>query len=217
MKSNNLNRTCLLQTIILLSLAIGLAKGQTVVNGSFELGVSFPGTSIQLNAGDSTSLTGWTVTGGNIDYIGTLWTAGNGSRSLDMSGTMSGTIEQIIAGFTPGQNYHLSFLMAANTQGGPTIKSLQATIGSASQTFTFDGTGHSDANMGWSQRSMDFTATSSSLALDFTGLQNNLYGAALDAVAITPVPEPSTMGLLGGAALVFSLGAVRRRFKAGAL
>lgn len=213
MKPKTPNHNRLIQTVILLFLATGLAKGQTVVNGSFELGISIPDNNIiQLNAVDSTSLTGWTVVSGSIDYVGSSrWQAGDGSRSLDMNGSSAGTIEQIVAGFTPGQSYQLSFLMAANTEGGPTIKSLQASIGSTSQTFTFDGTGHSDANMGWSERTMDFTATSTSMTLDFTGLQNSIYGAALDAVAIAPVPEPGTMSLLGSAALVCSLGAVRRR------
>ena len=213
MKTTTLNQNRLIQAVTILFLATGLAEAQTVVNGSFELGVSIPSSSLQLNAGDSTSLTGWNVTSGNIDYIGSLWTAGDGSRSLDLSGTTHGTIEQIIAGFTLGHSYRLSFLMAANTEGGPTIKSLQASIGASTQTFTFDGTGHSNVNMGWSQRTLDFVATSSSMALDFTGLQDGLYGTALDAVAITPVPEPGTLSLLGSAALVCSLGAIRRRIK----
>jgi choice-of-anchor C domain-containing protein len=213
MKSTCSNHNCLKHAALFLFLATGLAKGQTVINGSFELGTGIPGTSIQLYAGDSTSLTGWTVTSGTIDYINTLWPAGSGSRSLDMTGSSAGTIEQIIAGFTTGQNYRLSFLMAANTADGPSIKSLQASMGATTQTFTFDGTGHSNANMGWSLRTMDFTATGTTMALDFRGLQSGLYGAALDAVTITPVPEPGTMGLLGSAALIGSFGAIRRRIK----
>lgn len=213
MKTTILNHNRLVQIVTAFFLAAGVAKGQTVVNGSFEQGPSIPTTSIELDAVDSTSLPGWTVTSGNIDYIGSLWTAGDGTRSLDMSGTTQGTIEQIIAGFTPGQNYRLSFLMAANTEGGPAIKSLQASIGFTSQIFTFDGTGYSNGNMGWSQRTMDFTATTTSMALDFMGQQNGLYGAALDAVAITSVPEPGTMSLLGSVALFSAFGAIRRRTK----
>jgi choice-of-anchor C domain-containing protein len=215
MKSTSSNRNCVKHAAIYLCLMAGLAKGQTVVNGSFEVGIGIPSTSIQLNAGDSTSLPGWTVTSGTIDYIGTLWPAGSGSRSVDLTGSSSGTIEQMITGFTPGQNYQLSFLMAANTEGGPTIKSLQVSMDATSQTFTFNGSGYSNENMGWSLRTMDFTATSTTMALDFKGLQTGLYGAALDAVTITPVPEPGTMGLLGSAALICSFGAIRRRIKKG--
>jgi len=213
MKTSSSNRRCLTHLTVFLCLAAGLAQGQTVVNGSFELGVNPGPTSIELNAGDSTSLTGWTVVSGTIDYVGGTWTAGDGSRSLDLSGTSAGQIEQIITGFTVGQNYQLSFLMAANTADGPSVKTLQASIGSATQTFTFDGTGHSNANMGWSQRTMNFTATSSSLTLDFNSLVDGLFGPALDAVAIAPVPEPGTMSLLGCAALVCGWGAIRRQMR----
>ena len=210
-----LNHSRLIHLAMLFCLATGLAKGQTVINGSFELGFDPGISSIQLNAGDSTSLTGWTVVSGTIDYMGGTWVAGDGSRSLDLTGTSAGTIEQVITGFIPGQNYQLYFLLAANPEGGPAIKSLQAGIGSTSQTFTFDGTGYSDANMGWSPRIMDFTATSTTMTLDFTSLQDGLYGPALDAAAITPVPEPGTLGLLGCAILICSPGAIRQRIKKG--
>ncbi len=213
MKAKTLNQNRFLQIIALLFVASGPVKGQTVVNGSFEMGVNPDPNSVQLSAGDSTSLTGWTVVSGTIDYVSGTWTAGDGSRSLDMSGTSAGAIEQSITGFTIGENYQLSFLMAGNTAGGPTVKSLQASIGSTTQTFTFDDTGYSNANMGWSQRTMGFTATSATMTLDFTSLVNTYYGPALDAVAITPVPEPGMMSLLGSAAVSFAIGARCRRIR----
>ena len=164
--------------------------GQSVINGSFEVGID-PGNSTTLNAPDTTTISGWTIQSGSIDYVGTRWMAGEGSRSLDMTGISAGTILQSISGFTPGQDYRLSFLMAANTEGGATIKSLQASIGLVAQTFSFDGAGFSGADMGWSQRTLDFNATSNTLVLSFASLHDGLYGPALDRVAITPV-SPTT-------------------------
>ena len=65
---------------------------QHVTNGSFESGVAFSDPFITLNATDSTSITGWTVSAGSIDYIGSYWQPADGSRSLDMNGLSTGAI-----------------------------------------------------------------------------------------------------------------------------
>lgn len=46
-----------------------------ITNGSFEVGTIPGGTFISLNAGDYTSIPGWVVGGGGIDYIGGYWNA----------------------------------------------------------------------------------------------------------------------------------------------
>src|SRR5947209_17274027 len=95
--------------------------GASIVNGSFEIGTD-PGTSANLTAPDSTTIQGWSVISGTIDYIGSRWTAGDGTRCLDLSGVSAGAIRQTVTGFVPGQAYELSFLMAGNPESGPTIK-----------------------------------------------------------------------------------------------
>ena len=62
-----------------------------LTNGSFETGTYVDNGSgfEQLNAGD-TSLTGWTVDSGSVDWIGTYWPAQDGSMSIDMSGAYAG-------------------------------------------------------------------------------------------------------------------------------
>src|SRR5206468_5463440 len=98
---------------------------------------------IQVDAPNSTAITGWTVQSGNIDYYGSAWVAGDGNRSLDMSGTTAGTISQEVSGFTAGRMYRLAFLMAGNPgliPQLPAIKRLRASIGSASQEYAFDAT-----------------------------------------------------------------------------
>jgi len=162
-----------------------------VVNGSFELGTD-PGISSEVDAPDSTTITGWSVESGSIDYIGTRWMAGDGSRCLDLSGTSAGTISQQISGLTRGQTYRLSFLMAGNPElipQLPAVKQLRATVGSISQEYSFDATGFSPANMGWILQTLDFRAAVSSLTLSFTSLTDGLGGPALDAVSIQPAPD----------------------------
>ena len=156
-----------------------------VVNGSFELGID---PDVQIDAPNSTAITGWTVQSGNIDYVGAGWMAGDGNRSLDMSGTTVGTIRQVIAGLTAGQAYRLSFLMAGNPgliPPFPSVKRLRASIGSASQEYSFNASGRSANNMGWTEKVLDFTADGSSMTLLFTSLTEGLGGAALDKVTIS--------------------------------
>src|SRR5439155_1173978 len=163
-----------------------------VVNGSFELGTD-PDISTQVDAPNSTTITGWVVESGNIDYIGTRWTAGEGNRCLDLSGTTVGTISQLISGLTPGQAYRVSFLMAGNPElipPFPAVKQLRASIGSASQDYSFDTSGFSGSNMGWTLKTLDFTASSSSLKLSFASLTDGLGGPALDKVSISAAESP---------------------------
>jgi choice-of-anchor C domain-containing protein len=182
-------------------------SGQIVVNGSFESGPTPPLGGLYVPAPDSTTISGWTVSSGSVDYIGSdTWPAAHGSRSLDMSGHDAGTIMQNVSGFTPGNQYRLSFYLAANNDGSPTLFHLQGSIGSSTQTFTFDATGHTYANMGWSLRTMDFTANNTTLTLALTSLDDGFAGPALDDVSIAAIPEPSA----GACGLSAMLGLILR-------
>lgn len=173
-------------------------RAQSVLNGGFEQGVD-PNASVGDNVGlfapDSTSIDGWVVSSGTVDYIGSRWAAGEGTRSLDLSGVTTGTIYQTVTGFTPGMPYRLSFLLAGNPEGGSSVKTARVGVGSSFADYSFDTTGFSASNMGWRSEWLDFVATSSSLAISFAGLDNNPYGAALDDVSVSalthvlPVPE----------------------------
>jgi choice-of-anchor C domain-containing protein len=172
---------------------------QTLNNGSFESGTN-AGVSVLLSAPDSSAITGWSILNGTVDYIGTRWTAGEGARCLDLNGTSPATIAQDIIGLVPGISYELSFLMAGNPEGPPATKSLEVSVGSLSQMYSFSGVG-SPANLGWSQQTMNFTATAATMPLSFSSLTAGIYGPALDNVRIVPVPEP-TPTALGFLALV---------------
>lgn len=155
-------------------------------NGSFETGtyVDGGGGFETLNAGD-TSIDGWTVDAGSVDWIGTYWTAQDGAMSLDLSGNDAGTISQVLA-TTIGNTYTVSFFLAGNPAGPPTVKTLDVTAtGAASSSYSFDVTGHTLADMGWTPETYTFLATSTSTTLSFVSTTTGFWGPALDNVTIT--------------------------------
>jgi choice-of-anchor C domain-containing protein len=158
-----------------------------VTNGSFEAG-TFTGSSYQnLVAGtpSATVISGWTVTSGDIDWINGLWTSEAGSRSLDLSGSSAGAISQTLT-TTIGKKYVVSFYLAGNPDGPPTVKTLTVSAtGAVPMTVTFDITGHNDANMGWVLQRYSFVATSATTVLTFASGTAGNAGPALDNVAVT--------------------------------
>jgi len=206
---------CLATLSLVLALSgTSQAASELILNGSFEASSINPGGFTTLDSG-STVIDHWTVSGGSIDYIGTYWQAADGDRSIDLSGNEPGAIEISQAITTDiGQKYFLSFAMAGNPdQQGE--KSLTVTIGPPSTpgTFTFNSTGHSEADMGWTTKGMSFIASSTSTSINFLSNTAGPWGPALDKVSLVAVPEPATMAM-SGTAFVVVTGMVLRRRKA---
>ncbi|MBN8454003.1 choice-of-anchor C family protein [Accumulibacter sp.] len=180
--------------------AAGLAQAAPFQNGSFETAAISPGTYTTLGLNNS-QIAGWTVSGGNIDYIGSYWQAAQGSRSIDLAGSTLGTISQTFD-TQIGWLYTVDFAMAGNTDGGPAMKLLQVVAGNEQAQFSFDQSGRSRSNMGWLDHSFQFTADTAQTTLSFSALNGACcYGAALDNVRITAeqndAPEPASALLVG--------------------
>ncbi len=179
---------------LLLCACLGTAWAAPFQNGSFE-GTN-PCNMFDVPAG-STLIPGWTVSVGNIDWESAPpcgWQASAGSNSLDLVGAGAGGIGGIQQTFdtVPGTTYQVSFDLAGNYGAGPVIKPLAVTVNGVTTNFTFDTTGRSALNMGWTTHTITFTANSTSTTIDFvsdvSGAGGSLNaGAALDNVRIAPL------------------------------
>lgn len=199
----------------ILTLAAGLAAtlssaaagAAVITNGSFEAASVNPGGGFATLGTGSTAITGWTVTGGTIDYIGGYWQAQDGARSLDLAGNAPGAISQSFA-TTIGQGYRVSYWIARNPDGGLNPRTGFIDVGGGQTAFLYSGSGNR-ANMQWQLETFDFAATGASTTLTFAAdplSAGQFYGPALDNVSISTAPEPGTwalmilgFGIVGGA------------------
>lgn len=215
----------------LAALGLGVARpaaAQTnlVTNGSFEAGGAV-NNYIQASPGNTTTIPGWTVDPGSdlgdthgVVLTGTYWQAASGTNSVELNNDTGnygpGGIYQDIT-VTPGRSYTLTFSGSGQPNAGPDVKQTQvfwynptAAPGTASGTFTFNRSGFSQTNMGWTAEGpLTLTATAGTMRLRFVGTvpSNDDGGFAIDNVSlIAAAPEPSqyaafTIGLLGLGAL----------------
>jgi choice-of-anchor C domain-containing protein len=193
------------------------ATAATIANGSFNSPID-PGSFITVYTNDNTTIPGWTVDKGNVDYIGTYWPAQDGGRSIDLNGLTPATISTVITDLKFGQQYTISFWMAANPDGGNVEKTLDlliADIGGASFKFSTVG---DRTNMGWAQYFFTFTANAlnGEMKLSFastTGGDNYPFGPALSHIEIAETPLPAALPLFMTGVGLMGAAAWRRRKK----
>lgn len=168
------------------SLATTSLAASMASNGSFEDGtVANPFTTLTPGA---TNITDWEVVAGSVDYIGNLWQAAEGDRSIDMTGYSAGSIRQEVPTVV-GAKYQLSFAMSGNPDGGPAEKSMDVDTGGVSTNYVYNTAteGTTRADMRWSEESLVFTATAAMTPVTFTSLIAGFYGPALDNVRVEQI------------------------------
>jgi choice-of-anchor C domain-containing protein len=179
--------------LLILSLALVASPVKAAVdsgNGSFELGIN-PSPFTTIASGDSTSITGWTVNSGTVDYIGNYWQASQGVKSVDLDGSSQGSMSENLTTVV-GDTYKVNFDLSGNPDGLPVIKDVKvsATNGTP-QDYTFDtsaGGGNTHANMMWATgKSYTFIANTTSTTLTFASQNAGDYGPVIDNVLVTDI------------------------------
>jgi choice-of-anchor C domain-containing protein len=183
-----------------------------LTNGSFELGTYPGGAFAELGAG-ATNISGWSIGGGGVDWIGSYWQPADGARSLDLNRLSAGSVSQTFS-TVAGQKYNVSFYLSGNPDGGPALKTIQIAVNGILQEISYTTGANTRENMIWVPVSFSFFADSTTETLTFlsatTGFSGNAgfpgaFGPALDNAAVSAVPELSTwaMMLLGFAGIGF--------------
>ncbi|MFF4245060.1 DUF642 domain-containing protein [Streptomyces sp. NPDC001822] len=128
----------------------------------------------------------WTAGGHSVDLTSDrLWDAAEGSQSLDLNGSMSGSVSQEISTH-PLTSYVVSFQLAGNPAWAPALKTGELRVdGVPVKTFAFDITGHGFRNMGWTRQTAVFTnLLKNSVTLTFAGTSPGVGGPVIDDVRV---------------------------------
>ena len=157
-----------------------------LVNGSFETGTyTDNGSGFQQLDAPNTSIDGWSVDAGSVDWIGTYWPAPDGAMSIDMSGADAGTLSQTFE-TTIGNTYEVSFLLSGNPAGPPSVKTLEVSAtGGTVGLYTHDTTGSDLTSMVWAPQTYTFLATSATTTLSFVSTTAGAFGPAIDNVVVS--------------------------------
>ncbi|MFZ4689131.1 MAG: PEPxxWA-CTERM sorting domain-containing protein [Polymorphobacter sp.] len=176
-----------------------------VVNGDFSQPVTGGGWGL------FDSIPGWFSESGDTLEVGNAGVYGASCNTpscqlLELNANRFGSVSQVVTGLHVGSSYELGWSMAGRNDGGPQLLDVfldgQQVSGMASNGFA-----------GWVDTVRRFTATSSSVKINFASRDaggNQSYGNLISDVSVAGVPEPSSwLMMITGFGMVGV--AVRRR------
>jgi len=176
------------------------------------VGTSTPGSLLFKGATD-VSVSAWN--GGMGLYPTILNPPGGGNVvAIDGGAPYASSIFQTVSGLSIGDRYSLSFYQGAAQQSGlsgATTEQWKVTFGSTSQSSTLMNNA-SKGVVGWGLQTMNFIATSTSETLTFLAVgtpSGDPPVVLLADVAMSDIPEPASLALVGGG--VLALVVSRRR------
>jgi choice-of-anchor C domain-containing protein len=143
---------------------------------------------------------GWEIVAGSIDLVGPAsGQAAEGVQFVDLNGNDPigpGTISQVV-NTLPGHVYRLSFRMAGNPNGDPVVKTLDASFGTTTQSFSFNITGHTNLNLGWVEQTLDTLSCESEQRITLRTTTTGQRGPNVDAVSVVDIGlgPPGACGL----------------------
>ncbi len=158
------------------------ASAVRVDDGSFEYPTA-PANSY-LTVSEGQSIGPWQVTRGGVDLIGAgFWQAAEGNQSVDLNAARPGTVSQTFS-TKPLTKYTVTYSLAANP-GGPAVKTGRVLVnGQNVQSFSFDSTGKTRANMGYEERQVTFLSLGFSATLSFDSTVSGAFGPVIDDVKV---------------------------------
>jgi choice-of-anchor C domain-containing protein len=173
-----------------------------IQNGSFESVAQATSSFYSVAAGDSSTISDWTVVtasthpaGGSVDVVSNnYWNAEDGNYSIDLAGStgIPGGLYQDVA-TTPGAQYSLSFWSAVNGDQKPGIRHTTRVSVNGSTVDKVHAVGVRRP-LDWVQNTLTFTASSTTSRIEFqdTTPGDTNEGPTLDNVALTAVPDVIT-------------------------
>jgi choice-of-anchor C domain-containing protein len=164
-------------------MGVSAAASAPVLTDGFEQPV-VPRSSLGLAAGRAFGA--WTVTKGNVDLVTTdLWTPVEGRQSLDLDGNVPGAVARTFRS-TPLLTYRISYALAGNYVAAPTVKTGEVRVnGKLVQRMSFDTTGKSRNNMGFTRHTAFVLAKGVSMRLEFASTTTpGGHGPVIDDVRV---------------------------------